>query len=649
MAGTTRGAETAGFAEVIPLSVQGTGELLGRYGAAFKTGATFVQRDVPPAVGTLVLLQFASSDGTPLMSVSARVIHSRPAAVPGESTAGMALELLDFDAAGKALLADLRQHDPKAAEPAPAPESRVERLAGPVTGAEGPVVGIDLGTTYSCIAAMQKGEPKVLATAQGYETVPSVVFVGADRKILAGQKALEKMMLEPVRCIYGSKRFIGRRFASKEVNAFGHFFHYGLAAAKTGFVAARIDNAIIPLEVVAAYILAHLRLTAKARIGRDVTRAIITVPAYFGETQRQAVREAGRLAGLKVERILNEPTAAAVAYGYGRGMDRRVLVYDFGGGTFDATAMRIQGDTMEVLATDGDPFLGGTDLDDRLTEFVLTNLERTHKVSVRQDAVAVQRLRFAAEAAKRELSEVESATISVPNLAVAGAGAVNVAVPVTRQLFESLTEDLIARSLGIVQRVLDSAKLRGADLDDIVMVGGQSRSPIIRRLLTERFGKQPTRGAHPDHAIALGAAIVAGADGKGPALTLKDILARSIRLGLPDGRTEPLLPRGAPLPAKKDFTVTTGADQAFHVSLYRGEGATIAENELLGEIRLPSNLALAVSRTAAQVTLEITTEGLMTVSAVHPLTSKREELRIVLPEGDPNAEALTAVDLDVIS
>ncbi len=510
------------------------------------------------------------------------------------------------------------------------------------------IVGIDLGTTFSCVASADGGAPVVLATAQGYETVPSVVYVGADRKILAGHKAREKMVLEPERCIYGSKRFIGRRFASKEVHAFGHFFHYGLAPAKTGLVAAKIDNALIPLEVVAAYILAHLRLAAKARLGHDVTRAVLTVPAYFNEAQRHAVREAGRLAGLTIERLLNEPTAAAVAYGFGRGLDRKVLVYDFGGGTFDATTMTIAGDAMEVTATDGDPFLGGVDLDDRLTEYALMTVERLHQVNLRQEPTAVQRVRFAAETAKRALSEANEAMIEVPNLTVGGQ-TLNVRVPIARDLFESLTEDLVQRTLAIVQRVLDSAKLRGADLDDIVMVGGQSRSPIIRRLLQGRFGRQPSRGTHPDHAIALGAALVAAAGAAAVKLDLRDILAHSIRLALPDGGTEVLLARGAPLPAKREFALVTGNDQTFRLALLRGEGALTPDNELLGEIRLPSSLALAVSRTQAPATLTISAEGLMTVSVVHPLTQKVEELRVVLPEGDPNAAALEAVDLDVIT
>ncbi len=646
----TDSAHPSDFDEIITLDVSGVTEIVNLYGPGLATNGLFLQRDVTSPVGALVLLRFMAPNKQLMFTVSARVIHARPALNPNDKTAGIALELLDFDAAGRTFVNSLKTHGGLNAPNEPEVHTAAERVLIPTEKDPRPVVGIDLGTTYSCIAAVVGGQPKVLATSEGYETVPSVIYVGHDGKVIAGHRAFEKMVLEPARCIYGAKRFLGRRFASKEVHAFGHFFHYQLTAAKSGFAAVQVDNTALPLELVAAHVLAHLRQCAQLRLGQEVVRAIITVPAYFGETQRQAVREAGRLAGFSVERLLNEPTAAAVAYGFGRGLDRKVLVYDFGGGTFDATVMHIQGDTMEVLATDGDPFLGGADLDDRLTEYVLTMLERVEQKKLRHDAVAVQRLRFAAEAAKRELSETESTNIRVPNLSAAGQPPFNVAVPITRDLFERLIEDLVNRSLSIVQRVLDQAHLKGSDLHDIVMVGGQSRSPIIRRLLTERFGKQPTRGAHPDHAIALGAAIVATAHDTATPITLKDILAKPIRLGFADGHTDVLLPAGAPLPASKEFTITTGPSQEFRVTLYRGEGASTTENELLGELKMPSSLSLAVTKTPAKVTVTVDQDGLLTAKVEHPLTKKTETVSLTLPEGIAEAEALDIIELtDVVA
>jgi len=639
------------FAEVIRIEISGAVELVEKYGDDLRSGGMFVQRDVPPAVGDFVLVEFFDPSNTRLLAATTRVIHSRPASVPGEKTAGMGLELIDFDEHGRMLVTQLKQQSPPPEDPAVGQHTTESLVTADAAG--GPIVGIDLGTTNSCVACVTNGEPHILATAAGHESVPSIIYVDPERKIIAGQKARLKMVYEPDRCVYGAKRFMGRPFASKEVHTYGHFFHYDLAPAKTGLVAARVGDALIPLEIVAAHILAHLKAAAQAALGQEVKRAVITVPAYFGEIQRRSVREAGRLAGLQVERVLNEPTAAAVAYGYGRNLNKTVLVYDFGGGTFDASAMRINGDTMEVLATGGDPFLGGSDLDDRLTEFVLMNVERTQNLKLRADAVSVQRIRFAAEEAKRELSEVETALVQVPYLTTSASPTpVNVSVPVMRDLFEGLTEDLVTRTLTIVQSVLDAAGLTTDDLDDIVMVGGQSRSPAIRRLLTERFGRKPSRNAHPDHAIALGAALVAAAteDATAVPLQLTDILARSIRLGQADGGTAVLLPQGEKLPAEKVFGVPTSADgdAEFKVLLYRGESDAAAENEVLGELRVPSNLAIVVSKTEAPVTLRISIDGLLSVTIQHPITAATERLDLELPEGSGEVEVQDLEELQVL-
>jgi molecular chaperone DnaK len=638
------------FAEIVRIEIAGVSELMAKYADPLRARGMHVQRDVPPAVGEFVLVEFYDPAGRRLLAATSRVVHSRPASVPGERTAGMGLELLEFDEPGRRLIAQLDQRAPAVPAEPPLDVSTGDSLAHDTMDA-GPIVGIDLGTTNSCVAFVEKGEPRILATAAGHESIPSVIHIDEQRTVLAGHRAMQKMVYEPRRCVYGSKRFIGRLYASREVHSYGHFFHYDLAPGKSGLVAARVGDTLVPLEVVAAHVLGHLKIAAEEALGFSVRRAVITVPAYFGATQRRAVKEAGQLAGFEVERVLNEPTAAAVAYGYGRDMSKTVLVYDFGGGTFDASAMRIAGDTMEVLATDGDPFLGGSDLDDRLTEFVLMNVERTENLSLRSDPVSVQRIRFAAEEAKRELSEVDTAVVQVPYLTSSGSPTpINVSVPVTRDLFEDLTEDLVSRTLTIVQSVLDAAGLTTDQLDDIVMVGGQSRSPAIRRLLTERFGRQPSRNIHPDHAIALGAALVAAAatDASVP-LQLEDILERSIRLARPDSGTEVLVPRGSPLPAEKTFGVSASTDgeTEFRVILYRGEAEVAEENEVLGELRIPGSLALAVSRTEAPVTLSVSVDGILSVVIQHPLSKTRERLELSLPEG-AGAEAVEVDMLDVI-
>lgn len=615
---------------VIRLEAAGFDDIVTRFGADLRVGGLFVRHDAPPAVQSEVDVSFVRPDGSELGALRAVVVHARTATVPGDPTAGMGLEIVDMDAAMDAVVQRARAFQDRPQEDEDLePDHLVDRLVD--AKPDGVVLGIDLGTTNSCVAVVDGDEPRVLQTPQGYETVPSVVFLSAQNRLYVGRAAVEKMILEPQRAVYGSKRFIGRPYTSREVRRYGHFFHYALGPTSDGRVAAVIDRRLLRLERVAGYVLGVLKRAAAKALGREVKRAVITVPAYFGELQRQAVREAGKHAGLEVERVVNEPTAAAVAFGYGRQLNKTVLVYDFGGGTFDASVLRISGNSMEVLSTDGDPFLGGSDFDDRITEYVLTTIERKHGLNARDDAPTVQRLRFAAEAAKRRLSDVLETTVDVPNLVINGTP-VNVSVPIARDLFEGMTEDLVVRSLTIVQSVLNAARVKSSDLDDVIMVGGQSRSPAVRRLLTERFGMQPTRKTHPDHAIALGAAIVGAAAYGGTDLELTDILGRSIRMALEDGGTEVVVPRGEPLPTSKEFGIVTtqGTDMSYRAILLRGEAQRAEDNEILGELRLPSNLALAITRTEAPVALHVSADGLMTASARHPMTGLRHEIAIQL-------------------
>ena len=598
----------------IRLPVADAAELQLRYGAELQLRSLFVRHDRPPAVGTPVLVEFgAPTTATPpLARVSAVVAHARTATNSGDATAGMQLQLLTLDAVAEAAAA--------ATPAAVVQEARgasigltLGGVSGPaLLGGSGPIVGIDLGTVNTCVAVVEKGQPRVLASLEGYETMPSVVYVATDWQMLVGHRALEKMVLESARTIYGSKRFLGRPFASKEVHSLGHFFPYRLVAGARGATAVEIDGAHVPLEEIAAAILRAARMMASQALGIPVVRAIITVPAYFGETQRQAVREAGKLAGLHVERIINEPTAAAVAYGYGRGLKRTILVYDLGGGTFDVSILQIDGDSLEVLATDGDPFLGGGDFDDRLTEFALMNHERQHPGSqVRQDRVAVQRLRFAVQAAKHQLSEAESAPLDIAYIQSGEAGAVTLHQTLERRTFEALTQDLVDRTLGLVDAVLAQAKLRSEAIDEFVLVGGQSRSPHVRRALAERFNRRPSSAVHPDHAVALGAAIVADTTHRRLPLKLTDVLPAAIRMGLAQDRTAVLLARGMKLPASQTFEVQPPAGAApFKVVLCRGEAESLSQNTLLGVLQLPGGRGAKV-----QLQVQVDAEGLLAVSA----------------------------------
>jgi len=639
------------FDSRVRLAVAGQNDMIVRFAQSLSEGGMFVRDDTPAAVGSRVLVEFLLPDGKPLCRLTAEVVHARPAMVPGENTAGMGLKFVEYDDDAKALRASLSQAAPKdepqarapgIAEPdqppmrAPAPETLNVPGPPPLLALKGPVVGIDLGTSNSSIAIVEGGRPRVIASDRGYEAVPSVVFVGEDGKISVGHKAVERMILAPSRAVYGAKRFLGRPYASREVRTLGHFFAYELVEGPKGLAAAKVGDVVLPLEIVAAHILRELGEMARHHLGEEVHRAVITVPAYFGESQRQAVREAGRLAGFYVERLINEPTAAAVAFGYDRGMARTVLVYDLGGGTFDASILRIDGNEFVVLASDGDPFLGGTDFDDRLTEYALMTFERQHQLNLHNDIVAVQRLRFAAEVAKRQLSEAMTALIDLPYIASAKTGYLDLRMTFEREVLESLTQDLVDRTLNIVQSVLDQAGIGSKELDDVLLVGGQSRSPQVRRLVVERFGKQPSKAVHPDEAVALGASIVADWVRSNRPVLLTDLLPASIRIGAPDGLTTVLLPRGARLPAGTHVEVSPqGRSSApMSVQLYRGEAERADENTFLGAIRFAPIASSAAVTAKVKVTVNVAADGLLSVSARHPLTGEVKELDVSLVEAD---------------
>ena len=616
-------------------------ELLQKYGTDLHEGGMFVRHDRPPAVETLVLVEIAPPEGTSVLSrIVGRVQHSRPATFPGEATAGMQLRFTELDEVAKRVAQIAAERAPLKVKSEPEPSTQFRNFTvgkseqRALLNVQGPVIGIDLGTVNTCVAVVGKDGPRVITSKEGYETVPSVVFVGTDNQVVVGHKALEKMILEPTRGIHGSKRFLGRPFASKEVRSLGHFFNYGLVAGATGRTAAQVGDTVIPLEEVSGFILRAARQMAESHLGREVGRAVVTVPAYFGETQRQAVRDAAKLAGLYVERIINEPTAAAVAYGHGRALQRTILVYDLGGGTFDASLLRINGDTLEVLATDGDPFLGGADFDDRMLEYVLMTFQRTNGVNLRENTVAVQRLRFAVQLTKHQLSEVDVAPLDVPYVAQHNGKQVDVQMKFERKLLEDLTRDLVDRTLAIVESVLKEAKVSSADLDDVLLVGGQSRSPHVRRTLVERFNRKPSNAVHPDQAVALGAALVADAMQQHRPVHLTDVLPASIRMGVAEGKTAVLLTKGARLPAAKHFEIAAPNDQAeFKVVLCRGEQAMLQQNTLLGMLKLPSNQAMGTTQKKAQVTVQVSAEGLLSVIARHPVSGQAQELEVSLAEG----------------
>ena len=567
-----------------------------------------------PELGIMTLLEFIGPDGSVVLRRTACVVFRRSAG--GEdSTIAAALEFVDLgpaeDPSQVSLLARFFRLF-----------SRTKVVQGAIDEelpaendlpTDGPVLGVDLGTSTSCAALVEGGKPQVIQHTSG-STVPSVVHFDTSGRRRVGEAAREKIALEPTRTVFGSKRFLGRPFTSVEVRRWGHFFPYQMVQGAGGATAVKVGHDLFSLEEVSAEILRTLKRRAETVAGRPVGRVVLSVPAYFGEPQRLAVRRAGRMARLRVERIINEPTAAAVSYGFGRGLKTTILVFDLGGGTFDVSILKIDGDRMNVLATGGDPFLGGSDFDDRLTELAFTTFEKRTGTRLRDDYVAVQRVRFGAEQAKIQLSEAQEATIDVPNATVLDGQSIHFSVKVTREMYTQVVGDLVDRALLIVDGVLKKAGVTGADIDEVVLVGGQTRSPVVRERVTERFGKKLSKRVHAEEAVATGAALIGESIARDLKLELRDVLTASIWLRIGDGPGERILAQGCALPASTTFSVPLafeGAEEVL-VRLYRGEAETADENAFIGA------LSLEPGESQAEAELTVDQDGLLSVAVKEP-------------------------------
>jgi molecular chaperone DnaK len=492
------------------------------------------------------------------------------------------------------------------------------------------IVGIDLGTTYSCVAIADGGKARVLESKQGYRTLPSVVAFDAQGRLLVGQPAKAQMVVNPVHTVYGSKRLVGRPFASPTVQACRDRFHYEIVAGAGGEAAVRVAGREFSLQQVSAFVLKELRETASAALGEPVTRAVVTVPAYYNDHQRSAVREAGRLAGLEVERIVNEPTAAALAFGYGRGLEKRVLVYDLGGGTFDASVLEIQGDVYEVVSTGGDTFLGGVDFDSQLVDHLAYGFFEVHGFYPPADRVAWQRIRDAAEETKIALSSRETTVAHVPFLCKAPDGKdCELKASISRTDLEQLTSQLVDRSLEVCREVLAAKGLEPKDVDEVLLVGGQSRMPLIWRRIKEVFGREPNHSVHPDEAVALGAALLADSAHRVDSVVLIDVLAMGIGIALPGGRMATVLPRNTKLPVRKAYEHATTRDGQTELELqvFQGDAAKVAECEYLGTLRVGGLRSRPKGEVRVAVEFAVGNEGILDITARDLGTGKVTEVQ----------------------
>jgi molecular chaperone DnaK len=489
---------------------------------------------------------------------------------------------------------------------------------------EGPVIGIDLGTTNSCAAYVRNGKPEVLRSREGHNTVPSILALNTRGKMVLGHPAKGQMLTNPRQTVYGAKRLVGRAYDSPIVQHIKDRFHYEVAPGDNGEAAVKLGNRVFSLQQISALILREVREVAQNQLGQPVSRAVITVPAYYNDNQRQAVREAGQLAGLYIERILNEPTAAALAYGYGRKLQQRILVYDLGGGTFDASVLELHDTVYEVISTGGDTFLGGIDFDNAIVEHLLEEFQKQTGKVFQGDRVAMQRIHDAAERAKCSLSERNDMRIHVAFVTMIDNTPYDLDVTLTRKKLIELTEKLVDRTLEVCGEVLEAKGLTPKDIQEVVLVGGQSRFPLVHEKITQYFGKPPTKNVHPDEAVALGAALLAHSLGQKEGVTLIDVLPMAIGVGLPGGRFKAVMERNSALPSSKTYTLTTHRDNQaeLELSIFQGESNRIAENEFLGTLKLTGLPLRPRGEVQVTITFEVNNESLLKVTAKENSTGR---------------------------
>jgi molecular chaperone DnaK len=484
------------------------------------------------------------------------------------------------------------------------------------------IIGIDLGTTNSCGAvAMPDGRVRLIPWRGGDFTIPSIYAIDAKGNELVGHDAKRQWQLNPVNTLYATKRLLGRTPRDEVVDAVQRSVQYRVQTSGRDDVALDCQGRRLPVEEVSSKILAKIREVASDWLGFAVRRAVVTVPAYFTDRQRHAVKEAGRMIGLEVVRIINEPTAASLAYGIGKGLQERVLVYDLGGGTFDVSIIEIRDRVFEVKATGGDIFLGGIDFDDAVVRHLLGAFEARFGLDLSADPVAMQRIRDVAERTKIDLSSRTEAAVSIPFVTTAPDGRpLDLDLRLTRDRLEELTAPLVERTLGIVQRVLADGGGRADAIDQIMLVGGQTRMPLVQRRLEEVFGKAPSKAVHPDEAVAIGAALYAASlqENAGEArLQLLDVVPMAIGLEVAGGRMHEVFARNAAIPNARAIAATTSADaqSELAVRVRQGDAAEASRNELLGEFVFGPVRRAPAGEAKLEVLFEVNVEGILTVSA----------------------------------
>jgi molecular chaperone DnaK len=455
------------------------------------------------------------------------------------------------------------------------------------------IVGIDLGTTNTLVASVRNRIPKVVPTDRGNLVLPSVVALSEKGDLLIGKMAKDQMVVNPKNTIYGAKRLIGRQYASRVVQELKEYFTYEILEGPKGDVAVNLGGATYSLEQISGMVLGHAKRISEQFLGVPCPEAVISVPAYYNDLQRAAVKEAGRQAGFEVKRIVNEPTAAALAYGFNRGLDQNVLVYDLGGGTFDVSVLQITGNVFEVLATGGDTFLGGVDFDNRVIDYVLETFQQQTRVDLSQSPIAMQRIKNAAEAAKIDLTLIPNVVIELPYIEERKGKPLDLRIPLSREQLNALTRDLVDRTFDLCDRVLADKGISKSSIDEIILVGGQSRMPLVQQEITRHFGKPPRKGVHPDESVALGAALLAESLGNIDAVTLLDALSMPIGFAMANGKFRKIIDKNSVIPLTTSFRLPGPKEDSpiIELDIFQGDSEFIVDNEYLGTVKVPASAA----------------------------------------------------------
>jgi molecular chaperone DnaK len=508
------------------------------------------------------------------------------------------------------------------------------------------IIGIDLGTTNSCVAVMENGQPKVIENSEGARTTPSIVAYTEDGEILVGASAKRQAVTNPKNTIYAVKRLIGRRFEEKEVQKDIDLMPYKIVKAANGDAWVEVRGKKLSPPEVSAQVLIKMKKTAEDYLGESVTEAVITVPAYFNDSQRQATKDAGRIAGLDVKRIINEPTAAALAFGMDKKEgDRKIAVYDLGGGTFDISIIEIaavEGEhQFEVMSTNGDTFLGGEDFDQRLMDYLCDEFKKEQGIDLRKDMLALQRLKDAAEKAKIELSSSQQTEVNLPYITADASGPKHLAIKVTRAKFESLVEDLIEKTIKPCELAVKDAGVKLSDISDVILVGGQTRMPKVQDKVKEFFGKEPRKDVNPDEAVAVGAAIQGGVlKGDVKDVLLLDVTPLSLGIETLGSVMTKLIQKNTTIPTKASQVFSTADDNQSAVTIHvlQGERDIASGNKSLGQFNLTDIPPAPRGMPQIEVTFDIDANGILHVSAKDKATGKENKIKIQANSGLNEAE-----------